>query len=256
MKKKNLYYIVVFKRTNMIKAAILGFFLAIASWPRLILEVFLRRGMGQRYYSLATSITLFILMLFGSNMPHYSYYSGWSYPHFSETIQRNPSLTLFAFAFMAMSIRRYREIKNEPGVFDFAKFSQYSGDILPFFYDLKLFGLTPTRKVISTIYEPLAGLLPGIVLTIFHSPVGLLLIICSIIYSISYYGAHYAGDQFLMDRIDEILFNEDITETLVEGTKPDDGRGVEFFGTSPSSKSFRRVLADTMTESEPASDVY
>ncbi|HVW96855.1 MAG TPA: hypothetical protein VHA56_12870 [Mucilaginibacter sp.] len=255
MKKKNLYYLTVFKRVNLIKAFILSFFLAIASWPRLILEVFFRRRMGERYFSLATCITLFVLMFFGSNFPHYSYY-GWSFPDPTEILTRNPSLSLFALAFLAMSIMRYKEVKREPGVFDFAKFSMYSGDILPFFYDIKINGVEPTRKTIATIYEPLVSLMIGILLTLFHSPVGIVLIVCSIIYSLSYFGAHYQGDQFLMDKIDEMLCNEDLTETLVEGTRPEDKRGVEFFGTAPANKQFRRVLADSMVEAEEASDVY
>ncbi|PAW93161.1 hypothetical protein CKK33_06495 [Mucilaginibacter sp. MD40] len=256
MKRKNLYYLTVFKRVNLIKVAILGFFLAIASWPRLILEVFFRRKMGERYFSLATSITLFVLMFFGSNLPHYSYYGGWSFPDPSEIFSKSPSLSLFALAFLAMSIMRYKEIKREPGVFDFAKFSMYSGDILPFFYNIKINGTEPTRKTIATIYEPLVGFIIGVLLTLFHSPVGIILMVCSIIYSVSYCGAHYQGDQFLMDMIDEMLCNEDLTETLVEGTRPEDKRGVEFFGTPPNNKKFRRVLAETIVESEEASDVY
>lgn len=256
MKKKNLYYLTVFKRVNIIKVFILSFFLAIASWPRLILEVFLRRKMGERYFSLASCITLFVLMFFGTNPPKYSSYRGWSLPNPIDSIQENPSLSLFSLAFLAMGIMRYMEIRREPGVFDFAKFSLYSGDILPFFYNIKINNSEPTRKRIATIYEPLLGVVVGMLLTFFDSPVGTILIICSIIYSISYFGAHYQGDQFLMDKLDEMMCNEDLTETLVEGTRPEDKRGVEFFGTTPDNKQFRKVLADTMMESEPATDVF
>lgn len=256
MKKRNLYYLTIFKRVNVMKAFILTFFLLIASWPRLILEIFLRRRMGQRYMSLASCVTLFVLMFFGTNLPHYSPYGGWSFPHLTESFDRNPSLSIFAIAFLAMSIMRYLEIRREPGVFDFAKFSLYSGDILPIFYKIEINGIAPTRKLIATIYELLAGILVGVILTTFDSPVGALLIVCSVIYSLSYFGAHYQGDQFLMDKIDEMLCNEDLTETLVNGKRPEDGRGVEFFGTVPENKGFRRVLADSMTENERPADVY
>ena len=54
---KNLYYRTVFMRVNSIKEIILGFFLAIASYPRMLLEVFTRKNMGERYFSLATAYT-------------------------------------------------------------------------------------------------------------------------------------------------------------------------------------------------------
>ncbi|WP_345948866.1 hypothetical protein ABDD95_18640 [Mucilaginibacter sp. PAMB04274] len=255
MKKHNSYYQIVFQRTNLIKLYLLSFFLGISSWPRIILEVFLRRGMGQRYMSLMTCITLFVLMFFGTNVPHYSTYSGWSFPSVADSFGTHPSEAIFALVFLAMGIMRYRETMSEPGVFEFAKFSHYSGDILPFYYNIKLFGIEPGRRLISTVYEPLTGIAVGAILNLFDSPVGPLLIVCSIIYSLSYFGAHYLGDQYLMDRIDEIMCSEDLGKTLAEGMRPEDGRGVEFFGTVPPDKQFRRVLADSMIENEPATDI-
>ena len=60
--KKSLYYEHVFRRTNAIKEFIYSFFLAIASWPRLLLEVFLRRNMGERYFSFSTAVILLLIL--------------------------------------------------------------------------------------------------------------------------------------------------------------------------------------------------
>lgn len=60
--KKNLYFQTMFQRTNGIKMIILDFFLSIASWPRLMIEVFIRKNFGERYFSLAAAITITVIL--------------------------------------------------------------------------------------------------------------------------------------------------------------------------------------------------
>jgi len=48
--KKNLYYRTVFQRRNIIKELLFSIFMEIASLPRFVIEVFIRKNMGRRYY--------------------------------------------------------------------------------------------------------------------------------------------------------------------------------------------------------------
>src|SRR5690606_30425309 len=60
--KKNLYYRTMYKRRNMMKEFILNLFMAVSSYPKMLLEVFLRRNFGERYFSFATVITMLVVM--------------------------------------------------------------------------------------------------------------------------------------------------------------------------------------------------
>ena len=72
--KKNLYFRSVFRRKNVIKEAILDLFLSTCSVPRLLLEVFIRTNMGERYFSFSTAIiatTVLAILPIGASVGFY-----------------------------------------------------------------------------------------------------------------------------------------------------------------------------------------
>lgn len=259
--KKNLYYAEVFQRTNMLKAVILGFFMAIASWPRLLLEVFIRKNFGERYFSLATAITIAVVLT-----PIPFIIGGFNrYNDFGDTVSRHFTWYLFLIAFLVMSFIRQKEIDREPSVFDFARFSLSTGLIHPKFYEIKLYtkkdengkivDIAPNDRQISTIFEPLFFLAIGIFLLLIKQSLGVLIIVSSICYSFSYRAAFSIGDNFVMDKIDEMICNEEMVNSFVDDQDPSQTRGFYAYGRRPADPDFRRKLAESFIENNEEFEV-
>lgn len=260
--KKNLYYATVFRRTNVFKEALLGFFMAIASYPRLLLEVFIRRNFGERYFSLASSFSVALLIgiipIFMTGM------SGRGYFSFSRLLSDHLTWYLFIAAFLVMAFRRQREVDREPSVFDFARFSLSTGQAHPKFYEIRIFNrkdgnkitkVGPNDRQISTILEPLFFFCIGLILFILHQAIGLVIIVASICYSLSYVAAFSIGDNFVMDKIDEMICSEEMTNSFVEGRDPSQTRGFHVPSRKPADPDLRRKVAESFFEEESEFEV-
>jgi len=236
--KKNLYYATVYQRNNLLRDFILSFFLGISSYPRLILEVFLRKNMGERYFSLASAITIAVVLAF---IP--MSILRFEYPLFT-VIARNLLYYAFLAAFLVFSAFRYREVKREPSVFDFARFSKTGGRVNPIFFKIKLFGREPDIRTVEIWYEALPFFVLGwlLILLGLGTFLGPLLVICAIIYSLSHAGGYKRGDDFLMDKIDEIICNEDLTDAFVKDRESP--RGFRWYGKKPSSEDLREEYVE------------
>lgn len=175
--RKNLYYRTMFQRRNMIKEFILNVFLTISSYPRMILEVFLRKNFGERYFSFATGIIISIILavipfaaqsmkalMRGRFFIDSTFLLNWT------------TWYLFIAAFIYVCVLRRREIKRNPSVFDFKRFSLYSGNINDWFLTNSFFGKPDVRRI-ETLTEPSVCALAGVVLMILGQPVGMLIII-------------------------------------------------------------------------------
>ncbi len=246
--KKNLYYRTVFKRSNKLKEGVLAFFLAFCSWPRLLLEVFIRKNFGERYFSFAASLTIGGILAL---LPLI-------YLEFISRIYRSSEGTTFIVlfttwygylaAFLYMCFKRHEEIKHLPSVFDFGRFSLSTGEIHPWFLDLRFSGEPATIRTIEIWLEPLPFAIGGFLLWAFGQPIGLIILVSSIFYSLSYAGAYHQGDHFIMDQIDEMICNEEIVNAFVEGRESSETRGVSFYGRRPADPETRRRLAETFVE--------
>jgi hypothetical protein len=72
--KVSAFYATFFRRQNLLKELFVSLFLGLCSWPRLLLEVFLRRQMGERYFSLTSVLVIFaVLCRIPSLMRHRGY---------------------------------------------------------------------------------------------------------------------------------------------------------------------------------------
>ncbi|CAG5011145.1 hypothetical protein DYBT9275_04891 [Dyadobacter sp. CECT 9275] len=56
--KTNLYYRAVFRRQSMLNEFVMDFFLYFCSYPRLMLEVFVRKNFGERYFSFFSALMI------------------------------------------------------------------------------------------------------------------------------------------------------------------------------------------------------
>src|SRR5690554_2899161 len=252
--EKNLYFRSVLLRKNYIKEAIFDFFLGIASFPRLVIEVFIRKNMGRRYFkrSAATLVAFFMLLL-----PFFVQLISISFSRYGygrpdgiwDTIKSNWLWYLFVVAFCVFSYLRYKDIKRIKDRFDMKHFSLSSGDILPFFLSLKYKGKQFSFRQIEIYIEPLAAFLIGLLCIIIgQNLLGWFLIVCSISYSIGYAASYAKGDDFILDKIDEIICNEQLSDAFVSDELTIDG--FRFYGDKPKSKEWRQKVYEKFYEDD------
>lgn len=239
--KVNLYYHIIFRRTNVFKEVILGFFYSICSTPRLILEVFLRKSMGERYFNYAIAIFIGLVLLV-SPLAITAGFMGMSK---MEIAGKYLSWYAFVVAFFVFSYQRYMEVKREPSVYNFGKFSMSSGIWLPFLNEIVLFGKRATPRKIAIIYEPAIFVIGGLFLFLIGQIIGLLLLVCGVIYSFSYMAAYKMGDDFVMDQIDKMICNENMYDSFVLQKRPEETKGFSFFGNGPDEADQRENLVNS-----------
>ncbi|GAB3515820.1 hypothetical protein [Emticicia fontis] len=273
MNKQNIYFRTVCKSTQAIDDAVMGTALRILSFPRTLLEVFIRRDLGERYFSFGNAMMMFsflayipygyrleienlpLLLGFGttstnSEVMNILMYQPGSYYEFDlgNFLWRNATWYLFLVAFLYQCIKRQKEIKRLPSVFDFGRSSVDPGKIHPFFENFRWNGRAFNLREIETWLEPLLFFIIALLLILFKQPVGYLILVSSILYWYNYQLAYYQGDHFIMDRIDGILFSEELESAFVLDKNPRDTKGVKYYAKKPSNSNDRRTLADDIED--------
>jgi hypothetical protein len=278
--KTNLYYKDYYRRVEAAGENVMFVYLKIASYPRLLLEVFIRKNFGERYFSFGKSLRMALVLAI---IPFFHfqlvglYYKikGWfsiedqftslhaqatlyeafekiSVPFFFITYS---TWYIFLAAFLVMAFKRRQEIKRNPSVFDFKKFSLYGGDFNPRFFSFKIGGKQPNVRTVETLIEPTFFLVIGIVLLVLDQWVGLLLTLSSLMYSFSYVIAYRMGDHFVMDKIDQMISNEELMNSFVENKPARQTRGFRVFGSRPKDKETRERVAEKFFVDEEAFEV-
>ncbi|WP_375447216.1 hypothetical protein [uncultured Fibrella sp.] len=252
MKKSNLYYKTLFQRRNVIMDTLLDFFLALSSWPRLILEVPIRRNMGERYFRFSIAVWLIIIMSF---MPLFIY-SKSPYQYRDDAVFTFVKMffTWYAYVgyFAYSAWQRRLEIKRLPGAFDFQRFSLSTGQIHERFRNFEFNGQRLTTRQIETLLEPGFFFFTGILLGLLNQPIGGVFHLCSLFYAFSYQAQYRKGDDFILDKIDEQIANEELVKAFVEGEDATDTRGFNFYGRRPADPDARRRVADLFADDEVA----
>lgn len=248
--KKNLYYRLFFQRQNRFKEMLTDLFFSLASWPRLLLEVFIRKNFGERYFSVSTAIILTVLLAIFPYLIESTLIFGFGRNNVSDVFSENISWYLFLVAFVYSCFLRWQEIRRLPSVFDFGRFSLSTGIVHPRFYAISLGGKPVDIRTIETVLEPGFFFLVGLVLWWMDQSVGMLLLVCSVLYSLSYVAAYKKGDDYIMDIIDKRILNEEMVSTFVDELDPSKTRGVHFYGRRPADPETRRMVADLFTEED------
>lgn len=244
---KTLYYRTVILRQNKLKFAILNFFFAICSYPRLVLEVFIRKDMGERYFNLASAITTAVLLILIPQFIFYSYESKWH-----EILWDHKIWHLFIVVFLVFSLLRHKESWRPDSTFDLSRYSRSSGTTLKIFDNINT---KATQREIETIYEPTPFALLGILLMFTgQALLGSLFILCAIVYSLSYYGAYMNGDNLILDKVDEIIFNEEMSGIFIKNQPA--RRGVNpFFTKRPATEELGERIYNTMVDEDERVDI-
>lgn len=269
--KKNLYYRTMLRRENLLTKAIFKFFKMCTTYPRLLLEVFIRKDFGERYFQINSALLVtFLLGLWPivkakilSPFHHYDEYA-YTVPfdmgdhplRHHQTALNDAGLFphylgwyLFLALFLVFSFIRRAEIKRNPSVFDFAKFSLYSGTINPLFFRIQLPWRKTDMRLVETIFEPAFFFVAGLILwKLLGQSIGLVIVISSLFYAGGYMADYAAGDNFVMDKIDEIIANEELEKSFVEGVGGDKTRGFTMRAAAPADTEMRRRILPQMVE--------
>ena len=256
--QKNLYYRTVFRRDNVIKKAILDFFLAIASYPRLLLEVFIRKNFGERYFSLASVLTITVILLVFPglinslmSLGHRGFDDDYgSFGRNQGFFSESALWYVFIAAFLVFSILRWLEVRKNPSVFDFKRFSLYTGDINPLFNKIKVFDKPVNTRWIEIFFEPLPFFILGFILYLLKQKLGIVLCFSAVCYGLSYAGAYRNGDNFVMDKIDEMIVNQEQHSAFVDEEDAGKTSGVRFYARRPNAKELREKVLSSFSEGE------
>ncbi|MBE7172475.1 MAG: hypothetical protein INR73_17955 [Williamsia sp.] len=253
--KKNLYYVSLYGRDNFFKKIFYRLFLGLSSYPRLLLEVFIRKNFGERYFNLGsvfgTAVVFALLPRFVFSIANFS-----NYRVRTGDFWKDYALWyLFLLAFLVVSCKRWAENRRNPSVFDFQRFSMHSGEINRLFYRLPFLDKKPDVRTVETVLEPTLFLFAGILLCLFGQWAGFFLIICSAFYSFSYMAMYDEGDAFVMDLIDQLILNQQMEKNFVEDDGDPDDRHNDFhYIKRPRSKEHRAQLLSAILQDEKDAD--
>lgn len=251
--KKNLYYRDVIKRDNILKQLFLALFSIVTSYPRLLLEVFTREKFGSRYFKLSAAISLAIPLALLPFMKRSLF--GFKFD--------TPAMTLdnvlwygFLVCFLMVCVKHHRYSRRETAAFDFNKYSLSSGHFNKHFLKvLKMSNRNYTPRSVETLLEPGLFFILGLLLCILQVKLGVLLVICSVLYSLSYVAAYNSGDNFLLDKIDEIIANRNLEKIFIDDVPKSDADEFEArFSRRPTDGNLRRRAVEFMFEEEEAAD--
>jgi hypothetical protein len=157
---------------------------------------------------------------------------------------------IFIALFLAVSLRHKRDMARNPSVFDFAKFSLASGTIHPLFFKIKLPGIETNYRSIECLLEPLPFFIAGVLLALIGQALGWLLIVVSIYYGMGYVAAYHIGDNFVMDKIDEMIVNQKLERAFVDEASEDETLGFRFRGKRPDDREMRKKIMPLMVEDD------
>lgn len=242
--KRNLFN-TVFQRENLLQTAIFDFFFALASYPRLALEVFLRRKMGRRYFTAASALTVAVLLLvlplgfYGGQRAARTFFG---HPHSVSFMGQYATWYIFTLLFLWFSHKRNRETFPHINILDYNHFSLSSGIPHRALYKLPIYQTPATNYTVEVFVEPLLFFLPGLILVLLSQPLGFLLVVCSICYGFSYAASYKRADNYFQDLIDKIILAQEIDRAFIQGLNPDSTRGV-YFKSRPADEDLRRVMA-------------
>lgn len=241
-----------FKRSNPLKMAILKFFWHICSYPRIIIEVFLRVDFGERYYSLFRCIVMSLALLIYPFLSPYSHaQNAW------EVFFHNPIWFAFTGAFIYFAYLRRKEIKRNPRTIDFEAFSLCLGYPHPKIEALLLrtFGDLPPHDVHEKLLEPLTAFIVGLVLLLVAQALGVVLMLCAICYSVSYMAAYEFEREEMLDLIDNTIRTQQRKAIFIEGRSPRETKGVRHLGERPTREDAKAKLSAIMWGGDEAAEV-
>jgi hypothetical protein len=237
---KTAYFRDMYKRQSFVMTEIKKFIYSITTNIRFILEVLIRSNMGERHFSVIYAVFVGLILYF---IPFaYEFSARHNSTGILSVIWDNITWYIFIGYYAYCCMKRKKELVTKPGVFDFARMSYSTGHINRHFLEFKVFGKKRDYRFIETFLEPLFFLVIGIALLILGQKVGMLILICSMCYSISYYMAYRIGDDIIMDNIDIHIVSKEMTDLMSGNDEETSPFGNNFRAEIPKDKANRKSI--------------
>lgn len=273
------------------RPALLSWFFAVtclyfSNWAQMLLEVFIRKRFGIRYFYFAGALRLALVLAILPVLPQLIMYAvmgdtaaqvqeqmqkipenmrGLAQERIPEEISTAPSLAdslpgwdyltwyLFLAAFLYVSFRHRQEQKSRPSIIEKPTYTRYRGDINPFFYGLQFPWFKTTTRIVECYLEPAGFFVVGFFLYIFGQHLGMLLMFCSVVYCGAYIAGYKAGDLMVLNTIDNAIIRKNmekaiVKDDLLEKDNASDTQGFKFRTRLPSDENFRKKVYDQMEE--------
>ncbi len=241
--KKNIYYKEIYGHKNILREILQSLITGLAHYPSLIVYVVFRRNMGERFYSLASSITFAVVMLAPVVVDLTT-----SYIDLSRYFEL--PWIMFVCTFVGFSVFRRLEFSRSGHIFDTERFSYSEGQQMPFWKELdKQFPFMKFTPVnVGKYYEPLTVFIVGFLVWIIpnNGITGAFLMLTAILH----YGAVQVqwsrGRNFILNQIDEIIVNEELANTYLSDEPVDNPRGFNMNCPKPRNMDLRQKVLDRM----------
>lgn len=250
IKEQPSYFRIVFGRGHF-KKLIIDLLQGISTPFRFIPEVFIRRRMGERYFSGLLSLFWSIIFLGGSI---FSFTDRAKYVIPEPYLSNLNAVGIFGILFFAFSIWRWIESYHNPATVSFDKFSKSSGDLTLIFK--MLHNKNVSIRLIEIWLEPLFFLLIGIVLVALQETriLGLFLVFCALMYSISYRASYSKARDYILDIIDEKISTLQLGHYVKKGLKNEESRGFRSRAPMPTEADQQKLLSKLILMSDPTGE--
>ncbi len=236
---------------SMIKKLLLQITFALCSPFRIIPEVFIRRKMGERYFSGWTCLFWSIIFIGGSI---FSFTDRAVYVIPEPYLSNLQAVGIFGILFLGFSIWRWVESYQNPSTVSFEKFSKSSGEPILIYKSLYQKNMSP--RLIEIWLEPLSFFLIGAVL--FALPgvrmLGLFLVFCSIMYSLSYRASYGLARDHILDIVDEKISTIQLAKYIKKGVRNEFVRGFQSRAPMPAEENEQKYLSHLISRADPTGE--
>ncbi|WP_319480268.1 hypothetical protein [uncultured Draconibacterium sp.] len=215
--------------------------LALTKFPNLIVAVFLRRKLGERYFTMAASVTFAVIL-----------YTPYQYRrdlrHISEIFDYlNFTWVIFILLFLMQSIFRRLEFKRSSKIIRGDIYSYFEGETLNPLWDWverKTKFIKNDATKVERYYEPLLVFLVGVVLifTYFAVFVGLFLILLAFFHYLRVAVLYAQGKDFLMDEVDKLIISKNLKETILDNKPASETQGFRIPGGRPEKQVSQAII--------------
>lgn len=175
-------------------------------------------------------------------------------PSQSPEVQYNQGLdsavwVAFYISYIALLyIRRGEAIKSRTSS-ESARFSYSDGDSLVVAW-LKSKNINLSVRSIEIYIEPLLFISIGLLLHFIGSTLGIPIIVCGLFYSYSFMYAYQIGDDFVLDKMDEMIVNKNLKEVFCSEDSDLTINGFRYRGIKPFSPEEREEISNNLFSDE------
>lgn len=225
-------YATKFLYKNYVRLIYRQIILALTKFPNLIVAVFLRRNFGERYFTLAASITFAVILY----IPYFYRKELRYMSDFFDTL--NITWVIFVTAFLIQSVYRRLEFKRSSQIIHSKTYSYFEGETLASLWnwvERKTKYIKNDEIKIERYYEPLLVFLVGLVLffTYIALFVGLFLMLLAVFHYLRVSVLYAQGKDFLMDEIDKLIISKNLKETILNNKPASETQGFKIPGGRP-----------------------